>query len=518
MPHLTQDTNHPLIQALNPLALSWSFAFPVFFEGELAQSLLGARPQQLHSLQSVAARSDGDHHRSHGCHRAIGVPLPLLFHLPFNFLRLCLLFPWPNRLPLRPQARRRPIHPHSRPAGPRWRHRFHPRRAPLDVRGNWENGTCEYSSVNNSGSFVFRVSEFRGRVLVVLRVRVSVESSRNGEDVRLMPMRVLSWSWKMKLLILSRSFCAWEFNLKFPTMRVLLLNSYSLAQEMWFCVESPGNVEESRLMPMQVLSWWIWRMKLLILSCIISIFLLYMFLCWISMCKRSDFGFRFVQCGGTEVNTNVNLDLVNLKNKASSYPRPLFGNLIFLLCIFPCWISISLRSSLCNVEEARLMPMWALFCWSWRMKLLTVKLLFLRKSVTWILLLCMSLYWINTPLRKEEWFSVLSSRNVEDVKSMSMWVLCWSWWLKLFVLRRCFCARGRNSEFPPMHVLYACRSTHLYKKCVIHLNLVQCGGSEVNGNASLLVKLRNEACCLTPLFLWKRVLFWISSYACFYAV
>lgn len=43
------------------------------------------------------------------------------------------------------------------------------------------------------GFLVFRVSEFRGRVLVVLRVRVSVECSRNGEDVRLMPMRVLSW-------------------------------------------------------------------------------------------------------------------------------------------------------------------------------------------------------------------------------------------------------------------------------------------------------------------------------------
>jgi hypothetical protein len=38
-------------------------------------------------------------------------------------------------------------------------------------------------------SFVFRVSEFRGRVLVVLRVRVSVESPRSGEDVSLMPMR-----------------------------------------------------------------------------------------------------------------------------------------------------------------------------------------------------------------------------------------------------------------------------------------------------------------------------------------
>ena len=43
------------------------------------------------------------------------------------------------------------------------------------------------------GSFVYRVSEFRGRVLVVLRVRVSVESPRKGKDLRLMPMRVLSW-------------------------------------------------------------------------------------------------------------------------------------------------------------------------------------------------------------------------------------------------------------------------------------------------------------------------------------
>lgn len=157
-PHLTQDTGHPLIQALKPLALSWSFDFAIFFEGEIAHSFLGARPRQLHSLQPAAARSDGDHHRSHGCHRAIGVPLPLLFRLPFNLLRLCLLFPRPNRLPLRPQACHRPIHPHSRPAGSRWRHRFHPRRAPLDVRGNRENGTCKYSSVNFSG--FFRISCF----------------------------------------------------------------------------------------------------------------------------------------------------------------------------------------------------------------------------------------------------------------------------------------------------------------------------------------------------------------------
>lgn len=29
---------------------------------------------------------------------------------------------------------------------------------------------------------------------------------------------------------------------------------------------------------------------------------------------------------------------------------------------------------------------------------------------------------------------------------------------------------------------------------------MKCGGSEVDGNASLVVKLRNEASCLTPLF------------------
>lgn len=56
-------------------------------------------------------------------------------------------------------------------------------------------------------------------------------------------------------------------------------------------------------------------------------------------------------------------------------------------------------SPLCNVEEMRLMPV--LSCWSWRTKLLTVKLLFLRKSVTWIFLLCQFLYWISTPLRNK---------------------------------------------------------------------------------------------------------------------